>query len=378
VGTIQTKRGLGSIRKLPSGRYQVRFTDPNGVRRTARITFKQKSLAEFELTRIRGAIESGTWHVDQTASSGDLDPRSLTLAELGAYWRTQRVNSKGQPLSPRTLGEYERLITSTLAQFRDKPIRQITRQQIETWRAPELKRAPNQTVKAYKHLKSLMDYAEKRHWIAKTPCDIERGTSYAPEQKPNVPTSEQVDIMLESSDGAFRAVLALAVLGGLRKGEILELRRKDLDTVLVGTEKWFEVNVARGVIWQAAKAIVRQPKTLTGIRRVLLPPTAIAILTAHLKTVGISPNSLLFTRNPALNEHWGEFQINPHWRRVRQLAGYAGRFHSLRAFSATEFAKTGATTQELMDRFGHKDVLTAMRYQRSTGREAQLLKNLSV
>ena len=376
MSELRTKRGQGSIRKLQSGRYQVRFTDPNGVRRSAKITFSKKFLAEAELQRVRGAIEAGTWHVDETASPGDLDPKTLTLVELGAYWRAQRVNSRGQQLSPNTLGEYERLITSTLAQFTDKPIRQITRQQIETWRAPEIKRAPNQTVKAYKHLKSLLDFAEKRHWIAKSPCDIERGTSYAPDEKPNVPSSEQVGIMLDSSNGAFKAVLALAILGGLRKGEILELRRKDLETVLVDGEKWFEVNVARGVIWERAKAIVRQPKTQTGIRRVLLPPTANAILTAHLKTVGISPNSLLFTRNAALNEHWGEFQINPEWRRVRQIAGYAGRFHSLRAFAATEFAKTGATTQELMDRFGHKDVLTAMRYQRSTGREAQLLQRL--
>jgi hypothetical protein len=232
-------------------------------------------------------------------------------------------------------------------------------------------------VKAYKHLKSLMAYAEKRHWIAKSPCDIERGTSYAPDQKPNVASSQQVELMLESARGDFKAVLALAALGGLRKGEILELRRKDLETVLVDGEKWFSVNVARAVIWQNAKAIVRQPKTVTGIRRVLLPPSANQILTAHLKTVGISPNSLLFTRNEALNEHWGEYQINPEWRKVRELAGYVGRFHSLRAFAATEFAKTGATTQELMDRFGHKDVLTAMRYQRSTGREAQLLQRLS-
>jgi hypothetical protein len=68
---MTSKRGLGSIRKLPSGRYQVRYTDPNGVRRTARTTFKAKSQAEFELTRIRGAVESGTWHVDETPQAGD-------------------------------------------------------------------------------------------------------------------------------------------------------------------------------------------------------------------------------------------------------------------------------------------------------------------
>jgi hypothetical protein len=68
---MTSKRGLGSIRKLPSGRYQVRYTDPNGVRRTARTTFKAKSQAEFELTKIRGAVESGTWQLEK------LDPGAL-------------------------------------------------------------------------------------------------------------------------------------------------------------------------------------------------------------------------------------------------------------------------------------------------------------
>lgn len=51
---MKTKRGPGSIRKFPSGRYQVRHTGPNGVRRRARTTVTVESEAEFELPRIRG------------------------------------------------------------------------------------------------------------------------------------------------------------------------------------------------------------------------------------------------------------------------------------------------------------------------------------
>ena len=45
---MATKRGLGSIRKLASGRYQVRYTDPIWIRRSGRITLKVKRKAEFE------------------------------------------------------------------------------------------------------------------------------------------------------------------------------------------------------------------------------------------------------------------------------------------------------------------------------------------
>jgi len=367
------RRGLGSIRKLPSGKYQVRYTDPLGTRRTARTTFQTKSLAEFELTKIRGEIESGTWHIDQTPQAGDLDPKTLTLRELAEHWRSQQVTSKGFPLSPNTLGEYQRLIERVLVDFANQPIRQITRQHIEAWRAPELKRAPNQTVKAYKHLKTLMTWAHKRNWIAINPCDIERGSAYTPSEPP-APTSEQVRVMLECASNELKAIIALAAFGGLRKGEIFELRRRDFEIVEDQGERWMRVSISRGVIWNQGVPEVRKPKTEAGIRKLLLPLTASEFLIKYLTQVPVDPDALLFSK--ANNKHWGEYDLNPIWRKVRSTASYAGRFHSLRTFAATEFAKANPTNQELMDRFGHRDIKTAMRYQRSTGRDMELLRRL--
>ncbi|WP_101736446.1 tyrosine-type recombinase/integrase [Corynebacterium aurimucosum] len=41
------------------------------------------------------------------------------------------------------------------------------------------------------------------------------------------------------------------------------------------------------------------------------------------------------------------------------------RFHSLCHFQCTNFARQGATAKELMDRLGHTNIRTAMRYQSS-------------
>jgi integrase len=367
------RRGLGSIRKLPSGRYQVRFTDPQGTRRTARTTFHTKAAAEFQLTTIRGEIESGTWNIDQTPQAGNLDPKTLTLRDLATHWRSQQVSSRGLPLSPNTLNEYQRLIERVLANFADQPIRQITRQHIEQWRAPEIKRAPNQAVKAYKHLKTLMTWAHRRNWIATNPCDIERGSAYTPTEPP-APTKEQVQIMLESATGELQAILTLAASGGLRKGEIFELRRKDFEIVEDQGERWLRVNIGRGVIWNQGAPEVRKPKTEAGIRSLLLSLVASELLIKYLTQVPIDPEALLFAKSG--NKHWGKYDLNPIWRKVRAAANYQGRFHSLRTFAATEFAKANPTNQELMDRFGHRDIKTAMRYQRSTGRDVELLRRL--
>jgi integrase len=182
--------------------------------------------------------------------------------------------------------------------------------------------------------------------------------------------------MLESATDQFKIILALAAFGGLRKGEILELRRKDLEITEDNGELWVRVSVARGVVWDGNQAIVRKPKSDAGVRSLLLPLAISDLIIGHLRTIAIDPNALLFARRTGSNEHWGKYDMNPLWRNIRAQAGYTGRFHSLRTYAATEFAKLNPTNQELMDRFGHRDIKTAMRYQRSTRRDAELLRKL--
>jgi integrase len=300
----------------------------------------------------------------------------LTLEQLGAYWREQRVNRSGQPLSPKTASEYERLITSTLAVFRSKPIRSITTEQIERWRAPEIKRAPNQTTKAYKHLKTLLTWAHKRLWILENPCTIERGTSYR-SKEPEVPTLEQVRLMLELAPAPFSAILQIAAWGGLRKGEILELRRKDFERETHADKKLLAVLVKRTVIWDKGRPIVKEPKTIKSARRILLPPGASKVIEAHLKTISLDPEALLFSRRlEGVDAHLAEDSIKLPWNKLREQVGFDGTFHSLRGFHLTQVGLQGASLQELMDRAGHSNIQTAMRYQRSTGRDAQLISNL--
>jgi len=375
--TVRTRTGSGSLRKLSSGRYQLRYTDPDGKRQTAPKTFKTKAAAELELSRIRVSIDTGVWQSPTAKALTDFDPNAVTLRELAEHWRGLRVNRRGQPLSPNTLTEYARLVTNVLTPLADIPIRAITPQMIETWWGPQRLRAPRQANAAYKHLNTLLLWAVKRKLIRANPCDIDGATSYTPDSVPDVPTAKQVEIMLDVAPDQFRAVLALAAYGGLRKGEIFELRRKDVKTVKTDGETWVLININRGVIWQAGTAIVRPPKSPGSIRAIELPQRANAIIRKHLASIPTNPEALLFTRGPGSAEHWGEYQLNPVWRKVRAAAGFAGRFHSLRAYAATEFGKTGATSKELMDYFGHRHMDTAMRYQRTTGRERDLLRKLS-
>lgn len=368
------RRGIGTIEKRANGRYRLRYTDPDG-RRVTSGTFSSKQAAEVELSRIVRAIESGEYSRRVATQIGDLDAKTATLRELAAQWRATRTRN-GQPLAPTTLHEYERLIGNVLASFADTPVRQITAGQIEKWWGPEHLRAPNQAAKAYKHLKTLMAFAVRRKWIRESPCVIEGATSYRPAKRPEAPTSEQVEIMLREAKEPFDVVIALAAWGGLRKGEILELRRRDVSFIEDG-ESWAVVRVERAVTWESRKASVKVPKTEGSVRTVTLPSFLTELVKRHLSTVAAFPDALLFERSPGTNEHWSGYQLRPEWERVRAVAGFNGRFHSLRSFALTVFAQQGATIHEIMTRGGHRNVQTAMAYQRATGREIELLRGLS-
>ncbi len=55
------RRKFGSIRRLPSGRYQVRYPGPDGVVRPADDTFATKGDAENWLTLKEAEILDGDW-----------------------------------------------------------------------------------------------------------------------------------------------------------------------------------------------------------------------------------------------------------------------------------------------------------------------------
>lgn len=374
---MTTERGLPrGIRKTGSGKYQIRYTGPDG-RRYSGGTFRRKIEAEKALSRVEASIEAGTWQSLASAAEGGLDPRTVTLRQLSDHWLQIRVNRQGKPLSPYTSSEYRRYINTSLEEFANKPIRSITPTQVEKWWSARYETHRRATNAAYKYLKSLLAWAERRRLILENPCQIEGASTYTPKEEPSVPTSVEVDLMIQNSQGPFRAILALGAYCGLRKGEILELRRKDLSTLERGEETWWVVNVSRAVAWiTEAETLVGPPKTPGSVRSLVVPRAAEPILLEHLATVPDRPEALLFARDLEASEHWRKSQINPLWRAVRTSAGYSGRFHSLRGYHLTQYATTGASLREIMERGGHRNIQVAMKYQRAAGRELDLIERL--
>ncbi|WP_395690353.1 tyrosine-type recombinase/integrase [Nocardioides sp.] len=95
-----TRASFGSVRRLPSGRYQARYTDRQLNRHTAPQTFATKTQAEDWLATVRADVVRGTWRApelgavtladyarDHLSTRADLAPRTRRLyADVLAGW----------------------------------------------------------------------------------------------------------------------------------------------------------------------------------------------------------------------------------------------------------------------------------------------------
>lgn len=68
------RRARGSVSRNRVGNWQVRYTDPYGVRRSAG-TFQRKGDAEQALARTLTAIENNTWGGTGRCTGGRLRPQ---------------------------------------------------------------------------------------------------------------------------------------------------------------------------------------------------------------------------------------------------------------------------------------------------------------
>jgi integrase len=166
-------------------------------------------------------------------------------------------------------------------------------------------------------------------------------------------------------------MVGLAAWCALRFGELVELRRRDVDGNVV--------RVRRGAVRVGSTYQVGPPKSDAGVRDVTIPPHLLPAVQAHLVNhAAPGGDGLLF---PA--DHGGHLAPSTLYRRWYAARTKAGRpdlrFHDLRHTGAVLAAQTGATLAELMDRLGHTTVAASMRYQHAAaGRDAQIADALSV
>jgi integrase len=344
-----TKRYFGSIRKLPSGRVQARYTGPDGHAYTAHVTFDSRQYAEAFLARVSGDIQAGRWEPPGA-------PPPPPPAALGAYAAAWLA---GRDLSPTTRLLYTRTLTNQiLPGLGDVPLTAITPAMVRTWHAG-LATGPTQRAHAYSLLRTILGTAVADEVIPSNPCRV-RGAGAAKRARTIRPASvAELEALAAAMPARCQLMVLLAAWCALRFGELAELRRSDIDT------RAGVIRVRRGVIRGDTGEQVKGPKSEAGKRDVAIPPHLIPAVKAHLRDhVTASPGALLFPAAGDPSRHMAPASLYRAYYPARKVAGRPDlRFHDLRHTGAVLAATAGATLAELMARLGHCTVSAAMRYQ---------------
>jgi integrase len=355
------RRDQGSVRKLPSGRWQARYWDQFGQRHAR--TFATKADAGRHLASMRVDMERGAWR----------DPRlaKKTFANwTEEWWPTTAA------LRPSTRTRYDSLLrTHLLPTFQKRALGAITPLMVRGWHAQLVAASqepgglsPNTIAKAYRLLAKIMRDAVDSGLIVNSPCTI-RGAAQDQPKEMKKPSPDDVVILLEHIPDRYRAFVLVAAWCGLRLGETAGLARRHID-LLHRT-----ITVERQLTNVSGHLDFGRPKTDEGIRQVTMPKSVAEALEAHLdRWTAKTQDALVFTapRGGPLRAEAFRSRV---WNPAARAAGLSGlRIHDLRHLAGTEAAATpGATLRDVMARLGHRSPTAALRYQHASHERDQLI-----
>ncbi|HZU80056.1 MAG TPA: tyrosine-type recombinase/integrase [Acidimicrobiales bacterium] len=336
---------MGYISKR-SGKWQAAYRAPDGRERTA--TFDKKVDAQRWINTNQADMARGVW----------IDPKAgeMPFRVFAEGWLADRPD-----LRPRTVTLYRSLLRRhLLPAFGDQPLASVSSSAVARWHTALKVKHPGAAASSYRLLRAIFATAVRDEKLVRSPCRVPSGATDRAAERPML-TVAQVDALTDAMPAELRAAVVLAAWGGLRRGEILGLRRSDIDPLRS------QVRIERAQVeLNDGSVIFGPPKTEAGTRSVHLPDHALAEIEHHLEAhVGVEGSALLFTGR-------GGVPMRPRtlaaaFRAARSACRLGDvHFHDLRHFNLTLCAAAGATTRELMRRGGHASPAAALRYQHAT------------
>jgi integrase len=182
-----------------------------------------------------------------------------------------------------------------------------------------------------------------------------------------LPSGDEVWALAAAIEPRYRSLLLTAAFVGLRWGELLGLRREDIDLISR------VVHVSRQTIEVNGRLQDGPPKSAAGVRSVAMPPVLVAELEAHLERyVALGAEARVFVGPKGATPRRANFA--PLWSSARAKIGRPDlHLHDLRHYANVTAASAGASTRELMNRLGHASPAAALRYQHATAERDQVI-----
>ena len=190
---MASRRQSGSVRRLPSGRWQARIRDPLTNELLSIGIFRTKAGADQAVALAVADQTRGSW----------VDPRRsrVTLSDYATFW----LRTRPKPLSPRTLELYEGLLRlHVLPVLGGVELGRLSTSGVRSWHSELVsgKTGVITAAKAYRLLRAILATAVEDELIAKNPCTIRgAGEEHSPER--SVASVAEVYALAEAVEPRF-------------------------------------------------------------------------------------------------------------------------------------------------------------------------------
>ena len=386
MALTHARRRFGQISKMRSGRWQARFTVPvdhpsgrGGETVRASHTFEPNTYGHeaagdwLRAEELRLNVEGAAWRtINEHAEDGRakaLLEQVPTFSEYAEAWLRARKVKGGRPLQESTRRGYLIwLRLYLLPTFGEMPLNTITAAEVVRW-YDSLPHDKAKTVReTYALAKAIMKTATAADGSlpgAVNPFAIDGAGTIGgrSDKRTEVVEDDDLALIMSTIRVEWRAMIALALGCGLRLGEIIALRRSDVDLHAQPPV----VRVRRAIGTGPAGRYEKEPKSRAGIRDQRVPNSVATVLSDHLRTFVTGRDGLLF---PGPSGGWLQptrfRDLKGGWRDVRRAVGRPINFHDLRATGATRLAQRGAHVAEVQAFLGDSSSQAAERYVRAT------------
>jgi integrase len=325
---------MGSIERYETksgARYQVRFRKPDNSQGKRR-GFTRKRDAELYLASVETSKARGDFI--------DVHDAQETIATLGTVWLANQVQ-----LKPSTL----RAVESTwrlhvLPRWGSVPVGRVRHSDVQAWvtRLAATK-GPSTVLRALGILAGILDVAVRDRRILTNPArgvdqprKVARAHTYL--------TREQVESLADAA-GEHRTMVLVLAYCGLRWGEVIALRVRNLDMLRR------RINIETNAVEVGREIVEGTPKTHK-VRSVPIVPFLLPLLAKECE--GKGPDDLVFAGR------LGTYVVRSHnrhgWfaRAIRDSGVPRLSPHDLRHTTASLAVQSGANVKAVQRMLGHK------------------------
>lgn len=341
------RRHFGSVRKLPSGRWQASYWH-EGIRHAAPTTFLAKADALAYLATVEADIVRGSW-VDRAAGKE-------LFCQLARRWLesnpAKRYSSMKRDEAIVRLHLVPVLGANEIASIGRAHVQQL----VNEWAGSC---APRTTRRQYDVLRAIFAFAVANDELLRTPCRQIK-LPVPGKGRGRALSADDVWRLATAMPRAYAPMVWLGAVLGLRWGEVAGLQRRSIS---------FERSAVLVGVQLDRQGLIAPPKSDAGIRVLGTPDVLLDMLREHLAdpNVGMSETSLLFTSADGSPLDYSNWRHRVWLPAIAEADLVGVGFHDLRRTAATALVAEGVDIKTAQTRLGHSDPrLTLSLYAQAT------------